>query len=640
MKKIFLFSTGFLCVLLLFSCIDLQDHNKDNNEDLLDIENAIIPNDFNYSTQSGVTVRLNVPDNYKNAIVSLCTYQPNADSLCFARVAFDDAGFFEANYSIPSYIDTIMVVSDYLGLIKEIKIGINNGVAAFDYRPLYEEYHSTSAYIFPEQLKSASADGYTFIGNFDGNGVPEYLVERDIIQQNLIDDINASLPERQKLPEVHPEYLDAGKNSNLELSKKADVWVTFVTEGAGWRNALGYYTYELGKKPKTTDEIEKLYIIFPNASQNGHGGGLIPGDKVYLGTFEANTGIGWFLLADGWRNGIVRIKNGIHFSDSEFNAESTADLRRHVVMLYDESRELFLLGFEDVPRNWDMCDDDFNDAVFYATANPVSAVIMNNVNKITAANDSDGDGINDELDDFPFDPDRTFNNFSPSKQSNGTLAYEDLWPSIGDYDFNDCVIDYHFNLIANAHNEVKTIEATFTIDHIGAAYQNGFAFEMPIAENRIKSVDGSVLNEGYIELNSNGTESGLSNAVIVVAENASSMEGETVKITIDLKSATNKDDLGIVPFNPFIIVNGNRTREVHLADMAPTAKGMLYLGNNDDYSDISKGRYYKTKRNLPWGLNIYEDFKVSQERISIDKTYPRFVQWANSGGTLEKDWYK
>ena len=79
-----------------------------------------------------------------------------------------------------------------------------------------------------------------------------------------------------------------------------------------------------------------------------------------------------------------------------------------------------------------MCYDDFNDAVFYATVNPVDAVKTDKMNPIDAANDADGDGINDEIDDFPYDPDKSFNNFYPSAKENGTLVFEDLWPSKGD----------------------------------------------------------------------------------------------------------------------------------------------------------------------------------------------------------------
>jgi hypothetical protein len=34
----------------------------------------------------------------------------------------------------------------------------------------------------------------------------------------------------------------------------------------------------------------------------------------------------------------------------------------------------------------------------------------------------------------------------------GTLAFEDLWPSTGDYDFNDLVVDYDFKIIKTIKN--------------------------------------------------------------------------------------------------------------------------------------------------------------------------------------------
>ena len=41
------------------------------------------------------------------------------------------------------------------------------------------------------------------------------------------------------------------------------------------------------------------------------------------------------------------------------------NLKPHMVLLNDETRSQLLLGFEDVPRDWAMCDNDFNDAIFY-----------------------------------------------------------------------------------------------------------------------------------------------------------------------------------------------------------------------------------------------------------------------------------
>ena len=59
--------------------------------------------------------------------------------------------------------------------------------------------------------------------------------------------------------------------------------------------------------------------------------------------------------------------------------------------------------------------------------------------------DTDEDGVSDLFDDYPNDPEKAFDNYSPAEGQFGTLAFEDLWPAKGDYDFNDIVIDYQYN---------------------------------------------------------------------------------------------------------------------------------------------------------------------------------------------------
>jgi LruC domain-containing protein len=299
-----------------------------------------------------------------------------------------------------------------------------------------------------------------------------------------------------------------------------------------------------------------------------------------------------------------------------------------------------LLGIEDLQRDSPSCDHDFNDALFYITTNPVDAPVIANVPKVLPAVDTDGDGINDALDYFPFDPNKAFNNFAPSVASNGSIAYEDLWPSLGDYDFNDLVIDYSFNQIANAQNLITTLEANITIANIGGSYKNGFGIVLPINPAYIKSVTGQVMNSGYITRASNGTETGESKSVIFIVENAQAKPKANIKIVIDFTKGFTPAELGGPPFDPFMVINGDRSREVHLPDMAPTAKGGAMLGTGADYSNAATGRYYKSKRNLPWAINIYSPFAFPPEKVSIDKVYPKFIPWANSGGTLFQDWYK
>jgi LruC domain-containing protein len=636
MKKFNVTLFAVLSVFLFQRCNNVEEPQIDPSQ--MTIENVVVPESFDYSTTKEIEVALTVPANLRNAVVSIEAIS-GSEYLVISKGTFDEAGYYISKVVVPSFVDTLVIRSEYIGLIDAIAIPVNGKKATLDYRPLYSGSEK-SADIQSSSLKSASANGFNYMGKYNSSGVPDYLITSDVIEQNLLDDINASLPESKKVPDIHPEYIAGNTETNIVLIKKADVWVTFVHEGAGYRNSLGYYTYKVGNEPKTRAEIEALTVVFPNLSFSGSGGALKSGNKVYLGQFEANTVVCWFLVADGWNGSIVTEGKGLLYSQTELNPEKKTELKNHMVLLWDKARNLLLMGFEDINREQNGCDNDFNDAVYYATVNPVEAIKKTDVQEIEAANDSDGDGINDELDYFPYDPNKAFNNFSPSAGNNGTLVFEDLWPSKGDYDFNDLVVGYNFNLIADGKNRISTIEATFDIKQIGATYKNGFAFVIPISSSAIKSIEGQQMNVGYTKLNSNGTESGVKETVVFIAENVTEFKGKTIKIVIDLEIPVAKSDLGSVPFNPFIVVDGKRDREVHLPDMAPTSIGTTLLGQKDDYSSVEFGRYYKTERNLPWALNFYTEFKTPNEKISIDKKYPKFITWANSGGTVNPDWYK
>ena len=644
MKTKYLFILSIIGMFLI-SCVnesDLGPGNPGTDDDPL--ANLDVADDFDYATSKNLSVQLDVPDFLSNAVVTLYTKSGNQDSVAVGRGGFNAGGRLVKNLVLSSRADSLLIFSSYTGLVNEVRLPIEGSSLSFDYRPLYERDGSSGKnkvvhrpFKWPASI--AGKSDFTYIDTYDGAGVPDNLVFPDVVQQNLLDDINASLPENVPggIPNSNPDFL-AGKETNLILTKEADVWVTFVSEGAGYRNSLGYYSYPVGQEPTTVEELTRL-VIFPNVSMVGSGGGLVPGDRAYLGRFPANTVVGWFLVANGWNGSVTGNGNGIYYSNPDFNPEGSADKRTHMVLLYDEAREITLLGFEDLRRDV-ATDDDFNDAVFYARSNPVDAIQIGNLAQIEVANDSDGDGVNDELDDFPFDPNQAFNNFSPAANSTGKLVYEDLWPNQGDYDFNDLVVDYNFNSIANADNLITTLEGSFTIEHIGGAFHNGFGFVLPISPDNIASVSGQNLNGGYETVAANGTETGLGSneTVILVAGDAFDLEGQTLDITITFANPQDQIALGEVPYNPFLIVNGDRTREVHLPDLPPTSKA-AGLGTADDFSNSGLNRYYKTATNLPWAMNIYDGFEAPPESIPITIQYPRFVNWANSGGTQDLDWY-
>ena len=253
-----------------------------------------------------------------------------------------------------------------------------------------------------------------------------------------------------------------------------------------------------------------------------------------------------------------------------------------------------------------------------------------------------------------------FNNYPAT--GFGTLGFEDLWPSKGDYDFNDLVIDYKFEIITNFANKLESVTATFVIKAFGASYENGFGFQLSDAIDPADlTVTGYDLTEDYITLSPNGTEAGQSKPTIIVFDNAYGqmdhpgvgigvntepsapyVQPKTIVVEISFPSGQYAfNDLDIANFNPFLIVNKDRAVEVHLPDYLPTdlADASL-LGTFEDSSNPGENRYYKTEGNLPWAINIYETFDYPIEKQEVVWAHLKFAEWATSGGVLFPDWYK
>jgi hypothetical protein len=231
------------------------------------------------------------------------------------------------------------------------------------------------------------AQSYQFLGPYTSNGTPLYFVTNDVVSNETMTLISNSLPENYPVPTYNPQYISSGYETDIIIDNLADVWVTFVSEGAGYKNVLGFYTYDINNPPTTAPTASQITIVFPNVSAEGSGGSLVAGNKVKIGTFPAGTGIGWVLLANAWNGSTVT--NGLWrlFSNPNFNPEADSSLRQHNVLLNDPNNQRVILGFEDIRRDNTNCDNDFNDAVFYVSANPYTAMRSSNLADVSSAND-------------------------------------------------------------------------------------------------------------------------------------------------------------------------------------------------------------------------------------------------------------
>jgi len=116
------------------------------------------------------------------------------------------------------------------------------------------------------------------------------------------------------------------------------------------------------------------------------------------------------------------------------------------------------------------------------------------------------------------------------------------------------------------------------------------------------------------------------------------VETDTIEMAMTL--STPQASYGKAPFNPFIIVNQERGKEVHLLNFPPTALASdEFFGIWEDASVPANGSYYKTDSNLPWAIEIPVSFDYPFEKVDILQTHLKFGDWASSGGDLYPDWY-
>lgn len=659
------------------------------NDENIDVNNPTSYTGFDFSTTKQVTVEVKTLTNsnepIKGAFVEFYTKNPfsgngtlienSADVLIF-KGQTSETGLITAKIAPATTVDSLYLVVNHVGLqaLQAVKLNSN------DISVVFGGASSQNAKMSVGPLK-AKTEGIWWVSNFwkvndfyafatwTNLGLPNNLEKtNDVITSDFLADVNASLPERFELPISHPEYFLSEDDGSIVLIEDAEVWVTFVHEGAGYTNTLAYYSYPTDNAPATKADIKYSTLIFPNVSYTNSGGDLKSGNKVqllyfdkvknqYTNIFPAGTSVAWVFRANGWNGSTVSTGYHTIYSNANFNPETDVNLKKHNVILKDDVRKLLLIGFEDMRRD-NGSDNDFNDGVFYASVTPYTAVKGGIYENIDTPKDTDKDGVSDSRDDYPTDPLRAFNNYYPAKNQTGTLAFEDLWPNKGDYDFNDLVLDYNFNQVTNAKNEVVEVNANLTVKAIGALLKNQFALQFNTTAQNVSSVTGQSLTRNVFNMNSNGTEKGQATAVVPVFEDPFTVlgyDGTIVNTIVGGAFATPKTitlkvlfvqpialaNFGTAPYNPFIVIGGDRGREVHLPGGAPTqlADASLF-GTGDDNTNVSLKKYYMSDKFLPWGINIPVKFDYPSEQQDITNAFLMFNNWANSRGYNYMDWYQ
>lgn len=253
--------------------------------------------------------------------------------------------------------------------------------------------------------------------------------------------------------------------------------------------------------------------------------------------------------------------------------------------------------------------------------------------------------------------------YQPRKDQYGTIMFEDMWPEIGDYDFNDYVVNYNITAEHKGfEGDLDHIYVTMKLKLRAIGGSRPYRFCVRIG-NKPNSASMELLKEnvalgevtyknnsvgGYVEMlqDTKYAVIALTGFEKLKNETGGSFyntekahligNDETPEITINL--IVTRPGGAVNLFNGFgsefafdyFLQNTGNKREIHFIDYPPTD---LYANYDNDKSD-NNTTFYCSNKQFVWALKSPVEMGWCVETIDIKNVYPGFVDWVTNGGDL------
>ena len=619
-------------------------------------------NEFDFST---VQKNINLEVSYKNSGVEANVYFELYDEMPVTEGEYNyikrddisplfsaytaDNSVFNGTIELPAYVKKVYIYTPafFAQTLIEAEV-VNGAIKAADYSGTEpqtrfisqgrgDSYMTTTVWT-PDEYKDARWK--TWLGTYDKdrNGAIAYTYDGKLAATNngnLYTAHTRVINVNKPCPEIYRSY------SDMYISENAEVVVTYLGQNTCWNCSMGYYYYKENDKPTNLDEAHVI-MLFPN-TQDGtwheyaaqSSAGIDRGTAVQLiyypniangsmenatNTFPAGYRIGFVLANNGWSN---RVSG--YTDNNRYRAATSEGLSvNNAGVAFNEPRtavykygEWVMISFEDFTA-----DQNFSDVVMTLKSNPV-------------------DAITDIPDVNPDD------NTTTSKILKGTYAFEDLWPSKGDYDMNDVVARYSYEKVLDADNKIHSESFIFKIFANVASNNNGLAFRLH-SNSSVSSAKCFIRKAGEEKFTETSLQHEAADDVYILTDNVkNNMEGEYM-VTVDYGTSSVNEESEI---DPFIFKNreNNKRWEVHLPSVKPTSKiDDSDFGKSDDASKPDKGIFYVREGAYPFAIflsganekDLYKILQRENESKPIDQLYSGYKGWVESNGTKNTDWYK
>lgn len=573
----------------------------------------------------------------------------------------DAEGHFSGTAELPAYLDKAYVYTPNVHaqtlLTAEKEGGVLTASAAEE--PAATALSATRA---GGGYKSAAVtdDGWkTWLGTYDDTyGRINYAYKGDELREKnwkqLFNAANKVFDTSKACP------VEYRSSSDLYLEKDAEVTITFLMSNTCWNCSMGYYYYDASEHPASLADVHPV-MIFPN-TQDGQWSNDPKTAKKYKGVdrgtavqlmfypkiaegsmegaktvFPKGYRIGFVLATNAWGNRLPNFSGARKYRAATSDGLSVNDngvaykQPRTAVYRYTNAAldlNSVICSFEDYTT-----DQNFSDVIFTMKSNPVDAVVdIPSVEEKPGAEDTKKE----------------------VRLLKGIYAFEDLWPSQGDYDMNDVMVklDYEKTFGDKGIYEESYLFKTF--NNI-AGLENGLAFTLG-GDAASAELEFSILRPASKENATPAYETYTPERdgnVILLTNNVKTDMGATYKVTAKYASPIAETKAAVV--KPFIYrttdedLTPGKRKEVHLPFEVPTGKvDGKFFGTSDDKSDPKAGRYYVRGNSYPFAfylagateIDLAKLLDPQNEKTHIDELYPAYSGWVTSNGGNNTDWYK
>ncbi len=575
----------------------------------------------------------------------------------------DENSSYNASVSLPAYAETVYLCSSSVGIPRCLELNVVDGAINYKFEvpelpgttPAVRAESDDPCYIVttPEVVNNryklyglydkisqmTFVDGYRIYYWASNSDVDDlYSLDMSRETSGLLWRTQNMLTDRRGNKQDNSQYTSDSEDTNITIPttyggeelESCHLDLVFISATGEYENAMGYYYYKTG----TTPDISSLpkYVVFP-LTTDGNPNHPVKARLQFYGEnydqagtddFPGGYTVGWVLFPNvdrtvgGWSHSYkswnLRVINeGIAevygdgmaiYSNSEYNRNQ----KKGCITLNDTETGRVVIGFEDQTNNVNGSDNSFDDILFYVESNP--DVIYN-----------------EDRPDIPEPEEPTYDTYT----TYATLAFEDIWPTGGDYDLNDVIVEQTRTVTHNSNGFITEIKDSFVVTNLNGSADYVDAFGFKVASNAVGNASGALAVEE-------------SNQFIMFdnAQNAIGQAYELVRTFEDGELANEGFD---DEFNPFIVVNyvagaKNRT-EVHLPKYAATS-----WANSEQQGTADDAYYVNKNGKYPFAISLegVRGWEPVTEEVTIGSAgeYPQYNNWVEAGCPTSgqyADWY-